>query len=69
MPAFPFFSFFFFSFFFFFLGLTSAIGRADVSSEDGYGRVGARVTGQGSRVTGWARGAGTKKHVGSFTGV
>ena len=48
-PSFLLFS-FFFSFFLFFLGLTSAIGRADVSSECGLrvGRSAARVT-HGSR--------------------
>jgi hypothetical protein len=72
---FPFFfllPFFFFFFFFFFLGLTSAIGRADVSSEhwsragqvtrgSGHARVGSH-TGRGA----WFRG---QKNAGSFTGA
>jgi hypothetical protein len=63
-----------FFFFFFFLGLTSAIGRADVSSEYGLGRGSGRGLGRGSgRGSGHARvgarGLEDKKHAGSFTGA
>jgi hypothetical protein len=53
------FSFFLFFFFFFFLGLTSAIGRADVSSE--YGSRAGQGAGRVTRGSGHAR-------VGSRTG-